>query len=112
MNFLNAAAHKRIKTHGHFLRSAMELVEKWSAVRNPETVNCVKYALFRSPSSKIWTAAYQWASANKKFLQNDNDVQTYYTTSTMNKQEVNLKLLRKLKKKKGHERRSTLFTVI
>jgi len=86
---------------GHFMHSGIELVEKWSPTRNPDSENCIKYALSRLPSLKDWITAYQWATANKNVVQCDDDEQTYYTSSTTSKKDINIPWIRRMKKKEG-----------
>lgn len=86
---------------GHFLHSAIELVEKWSMTRNPDFINCIKYAISRVPALKDYTTAYQWATANHKVIQCDDDEQTYYTSSTASKKDINITWILRMKKKEG-----------
>jgi len=88
-----------------FLQSAAELVQKWSAARNPHSINCSHFAQVRSLSLQHWTTTFQWALANKKVIRSDNEGEgsedVYYTATSGSKQEASTRMLRTVSVKKG-----------
>lgn len=71
---------------GQFLNNLLELVTKWSTVRNPQSTNCVLFHTIPSISLPLWTAAYQWAKLNKKVIEGEDHTagsgQVFYVSST------------------------------
>lgn len=76
---------------GQFLNNVIQLVSKWSKVRDPTSPNCIDFAESRSTPLAQWTAGYQWALKNKKVLQGptDNpDSITFFVSSSTSRKEI------------------------
>ncbi|KAK7601130.1 hypothetical protein V9T40_008571 [Parthenolecanium corni] len=67
---------------GQFLNSVMELLMKWSSIRNPDATNCISFAKYPYISLRQWFVAYQWASQNKKVLKRKMENCTQFFTSS------------------------------
>lgn len=54
---------------GQFLKKVVHLVRHWSEKRNPDSINCTPFTEIPNISLQLWTAAYQWAVADKPIIQ-------------------------------------------
>jgi hypothetical protein len=86
---------------GQFLNNLVDMVRKWSEIRNPDVVNCVPFHTTPPMSLRIWTDAYQWAALNVKALEEkgtDESVRYFYVRSSSTTEPITKKLLAAYKK--------------
>ena len=81
-----------------FLNSLVDLIGRWSSIRNLESVNRVHFHDLPSTSINQWTAANQWAMGNEMMLEKEN---IFYVSSGAMKETTSKRLLKILKKKEG-----------
>jgi len=65
---------------GHFVTSALILVEKWSERRDPSSVNRACFPEEPCRTQQIWTLAYQWTSVDRVVLEERHNC--YYVDSS------------------------------
>lgn len=73
---------------GQFLNLVLDLVTDWSKQRDPASANCISFAESPDITMKIWTAAYQWASENRKILKQPHckpGFERFFTSAGWNK---------------------------